>query len=122
MLDQMRLTQLVRSPSIVRFPEISHPQPVQGESHYRPVLRTKRYNQLKLQELKHLQEKDRRMGRLESERSRDKQLMEDERRLLCNSVTYQLERQERYKRLLNSSFNSLMERIKENSRYFSIEK
>lgn len=121
MLDQMRLTQLARSPSIVRFPEIAHPQP-QGEQHYRPVLRTKRYNQLKLQELKHLQEKDRRMGRLQSERSRDQKLMEDERRLLCNSVTYQLERQERYKRLLNSSFNNLIDRIKENTRYCSIDK
>ena len=63
-----RKYQLQHSPSIKHFPAVKHRQEVSlvKEAEFWPVLKTKRYNILKLHELKQLQEKDRRLGRLSS--------------------------------------------------------
>jgi hypothetical protein len=75
------LSRLYRSPSVIRFPSIGHPGrecSLPKEEEFRPVLKTKRYNLLKLYELKHHRDRDRRLGRLSLEKERLVRLREEE--------------------------------------------
>jgi hypothetical protein len=83
---------------------------------------TRRYNLLKLHELKHHRDRDRRLGRLSYEKDRLIKIAEIEEQQLSNSINYHLQREVRNRKMANSSFINLLEQINERNRYFSIEK
>jgi hypothetical protein len=64
--DPLRM--MSRQPSIVHFPKLLHAADLSGymDEPFQPVLKNKRYNLLKLKELRELHKKDIRMGRVDS--------------------------------------------------------
>ncbi len=64
-------SKLTRSPSVLHFPTISPREScLLKEEEFLPVMPTRRYNLLKLHELKHHRDRDRRLGRLSYEKDR----------------------------------------------------
>lgn len=87
-----------------------------------PVIRTRRYNLLKIKELYHLKEKDKRLGRIKTESSNLEKLLKAESLQKQKFETYQNNRNKRGRQMHNQSYLSLMEKIKYDLRYWSMEK
>ena len=85
-------------------------------------MKTKRYNILKLHEIKHHRDKDKRMGRYSFQKEKLAKLREEEEQLHLNSIAYYVKRNEENRKIRNSSFINLFDKIKERNRYQSIEK
>lgn len=85
-------------------------------------MRTRRYNLLKIKELCQLKEKDRRLGRVKTESSNLERLLRAECVTREKHENYQANRNQRYKQMHNQSYFSLMEKIRYDLRYWSLEK
>jgi hypothetical protein len=73
-----------------------------------PVIRTRRYNLLKIKELCQLKEKDKRLGRIKTESSNLERLLKAEYVQKQKQENYQVHRNQRYKQMHNQSYFSLM--------------
>lgn len=86
------------------------------EEMFRPVIKSRKYNLLKLKELRGHIEKDKRMGRTES---RDSRKLKDEEGLNASHMSaYLTTRNERNKKVNNGSFVSMTEKLKQSTRYY----
>ena len=125
------LSHMMRSPERARIPQLNEQSsfstslsasPSREDSNFLPVIKARRYNLLKLNELRQHREKDKRMGRLQSTLARYKQIEEEEELLLHRSQYYIQQRTEKNRKVMNTSFINMGEVMRQKKRYLSIDK
>lgn len=106
-------------PFIFHLPKIAQPNFEEDSGIvdiFRPVMKSRKYNMLKMKELRGHIDKDRRMGRTQS---RDSQKAKEEEALHANHASsYLTSRNERNKRVFNGSFVNMTEKLKLSTRYY----
>ena len=87
-----------------------------------PVIRSRKYNLLKLKEIYNMRRKDERQGRLLTEPSDGSAYLKADKIQQQKHSLYEKSRRHKYEKVRNHSYLNLMEKVKENYRYCSLER
>jgi hypothetical protein len=106
----------------ISLPKVATRPPLLRCDDFVPVIRTRRYNLIKIKDLCLLKERDIRLGRVKTESTNLQKLLTAEDVQRQSQEAYRAKRDDRSRQMHNHSYLSLMEKIKYELRHWSTAK